>query len=492
MNVSCNLAAIEKDLPEGCGERDGRILLPAGGTLTLRAELEGPGGSAPPELKVILPPDCPASLLRIGKSGGAVTVGFDERAFDQGAGKLPAINLAAVLVDRKTGAEILRENVALGAPMIRVRTLDFALLNPARNGGVPVTELALFGPTKEKRHWTPGLGVKITTAEGRDFYRPLSAVNVEAGGYLKDAVDYREGGFGENHAPGNMSSADVGRHPVTAYLERRKAELTGFDLGSADALSARMIVTVNKVDCLRADTPAEPVYRVEILGPADVSNFKVKWYQHGGRQSQSGFRKEGGRFVSDCPAQGNLLEAAIVNPFGAEVAKVGALAGVLNDSAYRSRYRGTELERLRFVRERGTGGLPWRLELGEIHGNFSYRTLQRPLKGGLLEFQPRHADGARESIVLLFGLARPDWRSFLTERDATAGLSWLTERSSDYRLALNVVGNVRSADPGAGRLERRQAVASAATEMVTDLLSKTPSSSRRRRPSAATTTARRA
>ncbi|HNV71628.1 MAG TPA: hypothetical protein PKO06_18125, partial [Candidatus Ozemobacteraceae bacterium] len=121
------------------------------------------------------------------------------------------------------------------------------------------------------------------------------------------------------------------------------------------------------------------------------------------------------------------------------------LGGVANDSRYRSADRGAELERLRFAWEKGDAGTPFRFEAGEIYGNFTNRTLQRALRGFLLDLQPVTHGRIRRSIQLLWGLARGDWKDPFADRDQSLGLSLLEERREDVRLSLNWVGNRREA-----------------------------------------------
>ncbi len=119
------------------------------------------------------------------------------------------------------------------------------------------------------------------------------------------------------------------------------------------------------------------------------------------------------------------------------------LGGVANDSRYRSSDRGAELERLRFTWEKGDAGTPFRFEAGEIYGNFTNRTLQRALRGFLLDLQPVTRGSTRRSIQFLWGLARGDWKDPFTDRDQSVGLSVLEEHRDDLRLSLNWVANRR-------------------------------------------------
>ncbi|RCK78906.1 MAG: hypothetical protein OZSIB_1056 [Candidatus Ozemobacter sibiricus] len=140
-------------------------------------------------------------------------------------------------------------------------------------------------------------------------------------------------------------------------------------------------------------------------------------------------------------------------------------AGLWNNSRYRSRFWGGETERFRLQREKGDAGLPYRLEAGDIYANFSTRTLQRSLKGLILDLQPR-ASGPRvkHSVQLLYGRSQPDWKYLHESTDRTAGVSWLLQDEKRFRAALSSVWNHRDADVTTGALERQQNVTSFAFE----------------------------
>jgi hypothetical protein len=140
----------------------------------------------------------------------------------------------------------------------------------------------------------------------------------------------------------------------------------------------------------------------------------------------------------------------------------GQLFGVLNDSAYRSPYNGLVVERVNLTREKGDGALPYRVEAGDIFAYFSFRTLQRSLKGLQLELQPvPSGSGFRQSVVLVAGVNQPSWRHLDAKDDMTGGLSWLLETDATHGSA-NIVYDFRQADPTTGALDRRQTVASLA------------------------------
>ena len=143
--------------------------------------------------------------------------------------------------------------------------------------------------------------------------------------------------------------------------------------------------------------------------------------------------------------------------------------GVANDSDYRSRYRGLVPERINFTRENGDVSVPYRLEIGDFFSAYSFRTLQRGLKGAQVELQPQgELFGARHSVLMTAGTSQLDWRNLHSHVDDVTGASWLMDFSPRTRLSANVVHDRRRADDGLGLPERRQNVLSAAGSTAWD------------------------
>ncbi|MCW5592756.1 MAG: hypothetical protein KIS74_11710 [Burkholderiales bacterium] len=142
----------------------------------------------------------------------------------------------------------------------------------------------------------------------------------------------------------------------------------------------------------------------------------------------------------------------------------GLVAGVVNDSPYRSPFRDVVPERLLVARENGDAAIPYRAEAGDFFAFASTRTQQRPLKGASVELQPvpESAD-FRTSILAFAGAAQSSWRNLQWSDDNTVGLSWLSELAR-ARLALNVLRNSREANAPEGTPRRTQEVASVAAE----------------------------
>jgi hypothetical protein len=143
----------------------------------------------------------------------------------------------------------------------------------------------------------------------------------------------------------------------------------------------------------------------------------------------------------------------------------GQLLGVVNYSDYRSEDEGFIPERLYLFREKGDTALPHRFEVGDFFGFFSFRTLQRSLKGAQLELQPRFGhSGLNHSLLAVSGADQPSWRDFEPEENYANGFSYLIEGSELGRLSLNFVHNSRQGDGEAGTLRRTQQVYSLAGE----------------------------
>lgn len=146
--------------------------------------------------------------------------------------------------------------------------------------------------------------------------------------------------------------------------------------------------------------------------------------------------------------------------------------GLWNNSLYRSQNWGGEIERLRLLREKGDTHVPYRLELGDLYANFSYRTLQRSLRGAQIEFQPKSSENNAQSFVLVYGKSSPDWRSVELAEDRTTALSWLFQEQEKKKFAVNFAHNQRDADIKTGMLERAQNVWSLAFERNATLFGK--------------------
>lgn len=118
-------------------------------------------------------------------------------------------------------------------------------------------------------------------------------------------------------------------------------------------------------------------------------------------------------------------------------------AGMLvNVSDFRSQERGLIVERVRVKWEKGDAPVPFRATGGDFLGFTSIRTLQRSLKGGMVELQPRlGGKGLRHSIQLFSGLNTSIYRNLDKNMNWFNGLSWLVQQPKGGRLAVNLVQN---------------------------------------------------
>ena len=147
----------------------------------------------------------------------------------------------------------------------------------------------------------------------------------------------------------------------------------------------------------------------------------------------------------------------------------GLVAGVVNDSPYRSPDRGVVPERLALARESGEAAIPYRAEAGDFFAFASTRTQQRPLKGVALELQPvAGGEDFRTSILAFAGAAQNSWRHLQWGDDNTAGISWLSEIGK-ARFTVNALHNSREANAPEGTPARTQNVASLVAEAPFDL-----------------------
>jgi hypothetical protein len=143
----------------------------------------------------------------------------------------------------------------------------------------------------------------------------------------------------------------------------------------------------------------------------------------------------------------------------------GEFLGLVNNSKYRSTNDGAVIERFNLTRERGDVSLPHRYEIGDTFGYFSFRTLQRTLKGGKIDFQPTSTiAGGRQSLQLLSGFVAGGYTDADPRDDYFNGVSWLIDSPAWGKVAVNGVHNYRQADYGTNRSGAHQAVASVAAE----------------------------
>ncbi|MEM7542729.1 MAG: hypothetical protein AAF384_14270 [Pseudomonadota bacterium] len=141
------------------------------------------------------------------------------------------------------------------------------------------------------------------------------------------------------------------------------------------------------------------------------------------------------------------------------------VSGVANISdRYRTNDNGFVPERLNLTRENGEG-LPYRAEVGDFFGYYSYLTLQRSLKGAQLELQPFSGNASRQySVIVTAGALESNWRDLTLQDNFTTGASFLIQDETFGTLNFNLAHNYRDNSNRLGTLDRSQIVFSVAGE----------------------------
>jgi hypothetical protein len=164
----------------------------------------------------------------------------------------------------------------------------------------------------------------------------------------------------------------------------------------------------------------------------------------------------------------NLNVDRIFSPFHRITGQISGL--LYNDSQYRSQSPGFVLERVNLRQENGEFIMPYRAEAGDFFAFQSYRTIQRSLKGGRIEFQPQWSGAdLRHSIELFSGTASASWDNFQYKDDFSSGASWLVQHPLAGTLAANFVVNHKQAN-GFAQPSLQQYVSSLAWEKRAMLL----------------------
>lgn len=186
------------------------------------------------------------------------------------------------------------------------------------------------------------------------------------------------------------------------------------------------------------------------------NTLHLEGYRVKGDESQSPFTDEGFQPYNDF----DLNFARRISPFE-EVR--GDVTGTVNWSPYRAAEENLVLERINLTWEKGDIGTPLRVEAGDFYGFFSFRTLQRTLKGVQVDFQPLESiSGERHALQILSGITDSNYRDIDADSEVFSGASWLVETKNYGTYSFNAVNNFRQADPLAGLVEREQWVHSVA------------------------------
>jgi len=189
-----------------------------------------------------------------------------------------------------------------------------------------------------------------------------------------------------------------------------------------------------------------------------TNTFRCEYYQYDGDPAASSYAEEDGHRYDE-------LQLALDQRFSPSNFWHAEMFGLWNNSAYRSTHDDVVVERLALSWENGSAAMPFRLELGDVFADVSYRTMSRTLKGVQLDLQPsgQVLDG-RQSLLLFGGVDYPEWRDLDSEESRAGGASWLLEGSRIGSLSLNWVCSDRESLADALPTRNRQNVLSLASE----------------------------
>lgn len=188
-----------------------------------------------------------------------------------------------------------------------------------------------------------------------------------------------------------------------------------------------------------------------------TNTLRSEYYESTGAPFSTPYTFEGDQHSSEF----NLTFQNRVNPFDFWR---GQVSGVLNASDYRSPLTGVVGEILSLVHQDGDGFVPNRLEVGDVYGYYSYRTMQASLKGLQWELQPSlETPGRSLSIMLTSGTSASSWRDIRPNDNFSNGVSVLLEDKDWGRFAVNVVQNHQDEDDF-GTPERDHVIAGLSAE----------------------------
>ncbi|MBC8412870.1 hypothetical protein H8E50_04265 [bacterium] len=183
---------------------------------------------------------------------------------------------------------------------------------------------------------------------------------------------------------------------------------------------------------------------------------RFEWYNNRGNPSSSPYSFEGDQFHND------LVMDVTNRPSQYELFNF-RFNGTYNDSSYRGR-RGLRLEGASGTWEKGDGFMPYRLTGGDFFAAQTDRTVQRSLKGALVEFQPSFGNSdLMHSFQVFSGFSAPNYYEFDAKDDYYNGASWLIE-DGEGGLLLSLSHNKRQSEPVTSLVKRNQYTMSAAYE----------------------------
>jgi hypothetical protein len=182
-----------------------------------------------------------------------------------------------------------------------------------------------------------------------------------------------------------------------------------------------------------------------------------EWYDINGDGSKSPYQHEGSQFFND-------LSVNLSRRITAYELLGIRLNGTYNDSLYRGK-RGLLLEGGSLTWEKGDVSTPFRVTAGDFFASQSDRTIQRSLKGTLLELQPRLGDERRfHSVQIFTGFSAPTYHDFDVTDDYYNGASWLVEDNTYGSFLFSAVHNYREEDIPQSLSDRDQTVLGLAYE----------------------------
>jgi len=180
------------------------------------------------------------------------------------------------------------------------------------------------------------------------------------------------------------------------------------------------------------------------------------------------YRNEGNNDAEFHPSVGPQFYDELRLDFSTQISPYescrGSFSGLYNNSEYRDTDEDVIPEHFNLLWEKGDAPVPLRLELGDFFGFYTFRTMQKSLKGAQLELQPGFGAelGLRHSMLLTAGapMARYDEDNNIAN-DFYHGVSWLVHADSTD-LSFNLIRNTRQQDSDTQTPDLRQIVYSVA------------------------------
>jgi len=408
-----------------------------------------------------------------------------------------AQSLIARLANKGLHAEIVTTDIA-GEPQYRVQSQPFAVLDDAlnfrnslrNNTNLQADDLSLRGENLQHNNvWRIDIIRFATKSKARDLIKKLrrkgftaSMSDIQLSGmnlYQVSILPFDNMAEVRAYRSTLMKKTNLTRKHLKIVSPPQNTVFTQADLNTATKMREHTAIkpqpAVTQVDDLLQTSHSQRIKGGSKQGN-DSQVFEnpdallPDWRVYGSNTIRSDIYKSKGnlaatpyRFSSAHSYDELSLNAErIFSPFNRITAQISGL--LYNDSLYRSQFPGMVLERVNLRQENGDFFIPYRAEVGDFFAFQSYRTIQRSLKGGRVEFQPQwHVGRFRHSIELFSGSASPDWDTFQFQDDFSSGASWLVQHPLLGSLAANLVLNHKQAN-GFAQPGLRQRVGSLAWE----------------------------